>query len=488
MLDAAFSLHKAPRMSDAVRDLYSQRRYPALSHPETHPGTLGAAARCYGIVSPALADASRVLEIGCASGHNLLPLAERFPDSTFVGIDFSDSAIRQAQRAAKAAGLENITFEHADLKDWKAPDEPFDFIIAHGMLSWISDEGKAALLDRIAGSLAPSGLASISYNTLPGWALRKEAAAMLPALGDLHPENKGLDSLLATLEATAAASDTAYSQQLAAIYRDMRRKGPDILPFDDLAPLCDPLHFGQVLAWAGQRNLRYLGESAMSDNLPPNLSPDSLERLKPLEKNPVLLQQTVDLISGRAHRVSLFGHASTVLDKATTTSVVLHFEVRLLVPKLPPEAVHGEIISLLHASMAAASPSTRPLTELMEECASRLGPRWDPETGAKVIASWIFQAARLGWVELRTDEVRIGPLPGKPALSALNLYFARQKLGIVDAFHRTCHFPEKHREVVAALDGSRTLDELEAFARAEAPDLDFRPWIAHLAGRGLFVL
>ncbi|GAA5484135.1 class I SAM-dependent methyltransferase [Haloferula sargassicola] len=474
-------------MPDAVRELYSQRRYPALSHPETHPGTLAATARCCGVITPPLVDSCRLLEIGCASGHNLLPLAERFPDSTFHGIDFSDSAIRAAEQAARAVGLENITFEHADLTDWQPPEEPFDFVIAHGMLSWIPDGAKAALLDLIPRCLAESGLASLSYNTLPGWALRHEAAAMLPALGALDPDHQGLDALLGTLESTAALGGSPYSQHLAEIYRDMRRKGPAILPFDDLAPQCDAFHFGRVLGWAGERKLRYLGETSLADNLPPNLPAEALARLKPLEKDPVLLQQALDLLSGRAHRTSLFCPAETSIDTTTTSSVTLHFEVRLLVSKLPPEAVHGEIIGLLHAALTAAAPDTRPLTGLMEECAARLGPRWDPATGSQAIAGWIWQAARLGWVELRTDAIAIPSTPAKPKLSPLNLHFARQRTGVVDAFHRTCHFPENHRSMVAALDGTRTLDELAALARHEAPDLDFHPWIRHLAGRGLFV-
>lgn len=480
-----FAVHPPP-MPDAVRELYSQHRYPALSHPETHPGVLAATARCAGVVSPALPESCRLLELGCASGHNLLPLAARFPESTFHGVDFSDSAIHAAQAAARAAGLENITFEHADLRDWAHDGEPFDYIIAQGLLSWVADDAKASLLDLVARHLAPSGIACIDYNTLPGWSLRKEAAEMVRALGALTPEGQGLDGLLKTLADTAALTDTPHSQQLATIFRDMRRKGPAVLPFDDLAPVCDPLHFTRVLTWTGQRKLRYLGESTLAGNLPPHLSPDVHKRLAPLSGDPVLFQQTLDLLSGRTHRTSLFCPAATEIDTRTTTSVVLHFEARQVVSKIPDKAVTGDIVGLLHASLNAAAPASRPVTRLMEECARRLGNRWDPAAGSKAVAAWLYQAARLGWVELRADAIDIPPIPGRPALSPLNLHFAKSGSGIVDAFHRTCHFPAKHQPVVAALDGTRPIDELEAFARATAPDLDFHPWLRHLAGRGLF--
>jgi SAM-dependent methyltransferase len=472
-------------MTDPVRELYSQRRYPALSHPEAHPGVMCASARCAGVVSPPLPESCRVLDIGCASGHHLLPLAERFPDSRFHGIDFSDTAIRTARQAAEAAGLKNITFDHADLREWQPNEEGYDYVIAHGMLSWVPDPAKDALLELVSRSLAPEGVAYLSYNTLPGWALRQEAAAMvkaLPAAGD------DLDARLKLLAETAAMSESSHAQDLAAIFRDMRRKGAEILAFDELAPCCDPMHFSRVLHLAGEKKLRYLGEATLPGNLPPDLDPAALKNLESLQSDPVLFQQTLDLLSGRTHRNSLFCHADTPLDTHTTTSVVLHFAARLRITTLPEKAITGEVVGHFHAALAASTPAARPVADLMEDCARRLGPRWDPERAAKAISSWLYQAARLGWVELRADDVAAAThASARPRLSRLNLHFASRLEPLVDAFHQTCRFPESHRQVVAALDGIHSQEDLKGIARDLAPDLDFDPWLAHLATRGLFV-
>lgn len=474
-------------MSDPVRELYSEHRYPALSHAEAHPAVLCASARCAGVISPALPENCRLLEVGCASGHHLLPLAAAYPDSQFVGIDFSDTAIRTATRIAKETGLKNITFEHADLREWKPGDEKFDYVIAHGMLSWVPDPAKEALLDLVSRSLAPDGIACLSYNILPGWALRQEAAAMIQALPNLTPDGGNLDALLEKLAATATISPSAHARDLAEIFEDMRRKGPEILRFDELAPVNDPLHFSQVINWAGQKNLRYLSESALPENLPPKLAPETLTHLQSIAGDPILLQQTLDLLSGRTHRCSIFCLADCEIDLATTASVVLHFSARLLEPSLPREAITGEIVEIFHASLTATSPSARSVRAIMEECAARLGNRWDPARAAKAIAGWLYQAARLGWVELRADDTLIEPVPPeRPQLSALNLSFARAGLPIVDAFHQSCHFPAEHQVVVNALDGSRKRDALAAFAKQHAPDLHFEPWLVHLAARGLF--
>ncbi len=469
--------------SDPVRDLYSTHRYPALSHPETHPAVICAAARCAGLDSPAAPESCRLLEVGCASGHNLLPLAASYPDSQFTGIDFSDTAIRAARQAADAAGLKNVTFHHADLAEWDPGDAKYDYLIAHGMLSWIPDSAKAALLALISLGLAEKGVASLGYNTLPGWALRKEAAAMSKALAALTPDNGDLLDELASL---AGIGNSPYARHLTTIYRDMARKGPEVLPFDELAPICDPLHFGQVLAWAGQNQLRYLGESTLPENLPPGLPTETLTRLHPLDGDPTLYQQTLDLLSGRTHRTSLFCRAADPLDTRTTASVTLHFHARLIEHSLPPEVLPGERIETFHAALAAASPSSRPVPELMEHTAKRLDRQWDHDRSAKEIAGWLYRAARLGWVELRSDPVTIEPVPAsRPRLSPLNLHFARAGRPVVDALHKTCDFPAAHRQVLSALDGSRDHAELQALARETAPDLDFEPWLVHLAARGI---
>jgi cyclopropane fatty-acyl-phospholipid synthase-like methyltransferase len=115
---------------------------------------------------------ARILEIGCSSGHHILPIAAAFPDASFTAIDISTSAIQQARALADRTGIRNVRFHHADILSWRNEAEPFDYIIAHGFFSWVADEAKTALLRLCHDSLGENGVAMISYNTLPGWSLR----------------------------------------------------------------------------------------------------------------------------------------------------------------------------------------------------------------------------------------------------------------------------------------------------------------------------
>lgn len=471
-------------MPDAVSELYSERHYPALSHPDTHPAVLGVAAQCAGLRSPAPPNHCRLLELGCATGHNLLPLAVAYPNSQWVGIDSSEMAINQANQAAAELDLSNVEFHRVDLAHWDPEDRQFDYLIAYGVLSWVSDEVKASLLRLSSRCLSDNGLACISYNTLPGWALRSEAAAMARALTALTPDS---GSLLDELTSLAGIGASPYNRHLSSIYKDMQRKGPDVLPFDDLAPICHPFHFGQVVNWADQHGLRYLGESTLPGNLPPGIPPEALPRLHPLANDPVLFQQTLDLLSGRTHRASLFGLAHAPIATETHASVTMEFHARLLDSSLPPEVLPEPSVETFYAALVAAFPSTRFIPEVIEETAIRLGPDWSAQHSAIEISGWLYQAARFGWIELRTDAISIEPVsPTQPKLSKLNQYFAKSGLPIVDALHRTVDFPRNHRLVLATLDGSRTQPEIENLALEMAPDLHVEPWLAQLASRGLF--
>jgi len=474
-------------MNDPVRDLYSEQRYPALSHPVTDPARLAVSARLAGLQKLAMPQAARVVEFGCASGHNLLPLAARYPKSEFTGLDYSDTAIRNARRASYECGLENILFEAADLEHWR-PSHPCDYLIVHGVFSWVPDSVKSRVLDLCGQMLSDSGIVCISYNTLPGWSLKRDVVPLIRALA-ANPAAAGLGGSIEAVAASLgemAGSGTAHAVNLQAVCREIVRKGREVLPFDDFAPICDAVYFGQFAEWAGQRGLRYLGESNLRDNLPDGIDPRALESLAPLATDPLLLQQTLDLLSGRTHRVSLFCRQEAPIEDGTTTAVVLQFAIGPGDVELPSPAGENPLIATFRQVLADAGNSCTPAQELMIRTAERLGVGWEPTRHSRELAGWIFQAARLGGLELRADGVEIpSEVASRPSLSRLNRHFAENALPVVDARHVSCRFPAGHEKLLAAMDGSRSKEELAALARSGFPELDFPRWLHHLAGRGI---
>lgn len=470
-------------MPDLVHELYTARTYPALSHPGTHPSRLAVAAKVGGISGVAAPAACRVLELGCSSGHNLLPMAAAYPDGTFVGIDFSEGAITDACERVAAAGLTNIRFEVADLATWQTT-ETFDYIIAHGVFSWVPDPVKERVLELCASALAPSGVASIGYNVLPGWSLRRDVAPLVRALSN-HP-NAPLGTEPADVIrrlSRLAGKETPYAAGLTASLENMLRKGGEILSFDDFGPVCDPIYFGQFVAWAEARGLRYLGESDVAENLPDGVGQDALESLSELAGDPVMLQQTLDLLSGRTHRSSLICRQDAPREAGLSTALVLDFMVSADRGELPiaPTAA----AAALRAALLQAAPFPIDPRAFLKDLGS---PASTAAQDARDAAAWIFQLARLAHLTLRVDRpAYLSTVPDHPRLSPLNHQFALLGRPVVDAWHVSCHFPAEHVRLLAQMDGSRTLHDLAGLARREFPDLDFDRWVTHLARRGLLV-
>ncbi|MEI6178433.1 MAG: class I SAM-dependent methyltransferase [Verrucomicrobiota bacterium] len=491
-------------MSDPVHDLYQAHRYPALSHPTTDPAVTAVAARLAGLDVRDPSGAT-VLEIGCSSGHNLLPLAARWPEARFTGIDFSKPAIEEACETARLAGLTNVGFAGADLQTFDPGNGiSYDFIICHGMYSWVPWAVRQSLLDFCAARLSPQGTALISYNTLPGWSLRKSIADLTKLLlgnpgsgfGGQEPEQ-----ILAFL-ATAAGNQTSYNRHLTQVLHDIFGQGGHFLKFDDLSPVNEPCTFLDFIAHTGRSGLRYLGESRVAEDFPGSLAPEAEEMLKPLAGEPHLLQQTIDVLTNRTFRNSLLCRADLPVERRHNPAVALKFAVRC--PHVFEHGAQGaRLLShagnelaryenplevALFAALSMTNPETVPFHEVIVHMAGFLNEPFDFTRDLQPLAQVVMDAARRGLISLRSEPVRFDAAPpAMPDLGLLRLVAARKGQPIVDPYHMPCHLDdERKRQLAAAMDGSRTQHDLECLAKTIAPEFNLPAWLGHLAARGMF--
>lgn len=478
-------------MSDPVLDLYQSSVYQAMSHPSTDPAVSAVAARLAGLEVAAPADA-RFLEIGCAAGHNLLPLAARWPESHFVGIDFSTAAIQEARETAAQAGLHNVEFIETDLRAY-APGGgvAFDFIIAHGVYSWVPEDVRQALMDLCSARLSANGLALISYNTLPGWSLRKTLVDLTKRLATTGAAGGDPEEILAFL-ATAAGNHSPYARHLTSVLHAMFGKGAGPLRFDDFGPVNDPCAFLDFTGHAARCGLRYLGESQLADDLPASLALGSAEILKPLAKDPLALQQTIDVLTNRTFRRSLLCRADAPVEKRISAAGVLDFSVCC------PHAVvqitggvcllnrSGDELARFETPLAAAFFSNLSATQAVpvHEVVGLMPEGLDPH---RRLPQMVVDSARRGLVLLRDEPLRFDTaIPAFPNLGPLRLIAARRSQPLTDLYHTPCPLAESWRQIATAMDGSRPVEELAALAKTIDPKLDLTSWLGHLATRGMF--
>src|SRR5271169_6418311 len=146
---------------------YDEIPYPGSAFSRTHPDRLAVMAILFGM-APAPVARCRVLEIGCGDGGNLIPMAFGLPESSFTGVDLAESAIARGQELIGRLGLRNIQLRYLDLMDVDSGFPEFDYIIAHGVYSWVPPQVAEKILDICKSHLAEQGVAFVSYNTYPG--------------------------------------------------------------------------------------------------------------------------------------------------------------------------------------------------------------------------------------------------------------------------------------------------------------------------------
>lgn len=456
-------------MSDVIRSLYESRVYPAMSHPLSDPAVSSVAAWMGGLEVP-VASGARVLEIGCCSGHNLIPLAMRWPDARFTGVDLSVGSISRARELAAIAGVENIGFHAADLRNYRPDGDGFDFIIAHGFLSWVPDEVKSALFAFCGRHLSASGVCTISFNLEAGWKRRMPVIRKVRAI-----HQAGAADEWAALGILRAATP-AGSPELEVI-DDMLAKGPDILAFDDFGPVNDPWPLDRFVCAANDAGLQWLGESDPGKNIPRNIADERLDQMRRAAADPLAFQCAIDEESARTFRSGLLCRADAPL--AGGFSLARVFDLHGRAWDEGAAVSENPLDVEIFGALAALGPCDAPLSALRPSL---------PHVSPRDLAQRLHDGIMRGWLLARTEGVVFNDsLPEFPALDPFRLECVRRRLPVVDSWHRPCQFPGRQYEILELFDGSRSLEACAVSAARLVPGLDFHAWLRHLCRRGMFV-
>src|SRR5262249_27477506 len=201
-------------MSEVQPTSYDEVPYDSYPFAQTHPDRLATVATLLGL-RPAPVDRCRVLELGCASGGNLLPMAVTLPDSTFVGLDLSARQLADGQKVVDQLGLKNVTLLHRSILDVTPDFGRFDYLLCHGVSSWVPRDVQDKILAVCRDHLAPHGAAYVSYNTYPGWHMRGMIRDMMcyhaQQFADPHVRVRQARNLLDFLAKSVAGEQTPYS-------------------------------------------------------------------------------------------------------------------------------------------------------------------------------------------------------------------------------------------------------------------------------------
>lgn len=309
--------------NDVQQTIYSELGYKSMPFPYTTPATLEAYAALVGISAPNPKTA-RVLELGATYGGNIISQALFNPDATFVGIELSQEQVEKGNEVIANAGLTNVSLVQSDIASIGSEIGTFDYIIAHGVYSWVDDDVKDALLRLIDEHLAEDGIAYVSYNTYPGWHTMEEVRQLMMFSNRDKAQFNHKEKVLhgKTIGSIVGSQILKYdnlkernSKFLGAL-RSVMQKDEYYVGHDHLEPNNDPVYFYQFNDHLAGHNLAYLCDADLTLSMVRSFDADIADTLDKLAPNDhVGQEQYLDFMLDTTFRKSIIckaKHAESV--------------------------------------------------------------------------------------------------------------------------------------------------------------------------------
>ncbi len=298
-------LRSAPNASEYS---YDQVLYPNDPFPQTHPDRIATIATLFGMDAAPVTNC-RVLELGHGRGANIIGMASSLPNSTFVGVELSKRQNDEALQHAQAAGLKNVELKNMSIADVDDSFGEFDYIVAHGVFSWVPPEIQHKIFEVCGKRLKPNGVAYISYNTYPGWHMR----GMIRDMMNIHASPfkdpiqriQQARALLDFLAKQSKQETTPYGMFLKQELELLSKQADGYLFHEHLEDNNIPMYFADFVKMFLPKGLRYLGEADFCVMLPSQFSPEAQQTLRNIAPEQVQLEQYMDFLRNRMFRQSL---------------------------------------------------------------------------------------------------------------------------------------------------------------------------------------
>ncbi|MEA3208191.1 MAG: hypothetical protein QOE70_1248 [Chthoniobacter sp.] len=458
-----------------LRAAYEEVYYPSNPRAASAPDRLAAVAAMFGLTAPDPATA-RVLELGCSDGGNIVPLALVTPRAQFLGVDFARPAVARGEQGIRDLKLSNVELRALDVRDFPADAGTFDYIIVHGVFSWVPAEIRAAILALVGRHLAADGVAYVDYNAQPGSQLRflfREAMRFhVQRFTEPQQRIDQARSLIKLIVESAPANSLYRAAAEAVLDRILRTRDSTIF-HEDLSEFNEPLYFRDFIAAAAAHDLQFLAEADVSEMNDAFLPPPARERLAGL-RNLVDKEQYLDILRDRGFRQTLLCRSGRRIQRAldgSTLEALWFSSDAEATPAGPADAIcfrtnHGSVttvnplVKTVLEILRQAHPGRRTVPELREETRRRRGESAvSLEAGIPAI---LLHTVMSGLVELHSRPAACATeVSERPLASPLARYQLARGEILSNLIHRTIEKPsESGRQILPVLDGTRTIPEI----------------------------
>lgn len=316
--------------NDGLEHCYDEVPYPGHAHPQSDPLHLYTLATLFGL-KPSRVENASILELGCSEGENLIPMAFHFPKAQCTGIDISGKEIARGNKKIHELKLKNITLKHQSIFDFNSKDK-FDYIICHGVYSWVTDEIRNKILQICHDNLQENGIAYVSYNIYPGWNMVKNVRDLML----WHTKNTK-KPLIKTTQSRAILkyyseglkdTKTSYAEILKNENELLENRDDAYLFHEHLSLYNEPVYFYQFIEQVTKHNLSYLCNSILENEHVNILAAPFAEDLKKVE-DVVERCQKIDFIYNQRFRWSLLCHNTQKINRNIVVNDVEQYDIQL---------------------------------------------------------------------------------------------------------------------------------------------------------------
>jgi methyltransferase-like protein/2-polyprenyl-3-methyl-5-hydroxy-6-metoxy-1,4-benzoquinol methylase len=477
---------------------YDEVPYESYPYVQTHPQHLHTIGKVFGLKSPDFKKA-RVLELGCASGGNIIPLAFEYPKGEFVGIDLSEIQIEEGKKHIANLGLKNIELHALSILDLDERFGKFDYIICHGVFSWVPQNVQDKILSVCKELLTPKGVALISYNTLPGWNTVKSMRDMMLYHANFFKEPaEKVGQARALLQFVSESMDekNPYSMVIKNELELLKDKKDNYLMHDHMEENNYQLYFHEFMQKASENGLQYLSDTTLSTMFSGNLSPKAVEALQTVD-DIVRQEQYMDFITNRRFRSTILCHQNIKLNRQLNTTLIEDFYIRSFLR--PAKEVHlslnanenvefvnpfNQVQLVTHNALATAvfvilfEQNSTPIrvSDLIDQVKDRLKTD-DADAIKKTILEFGTRLVLAGSINLYSDPGNYTvKLSDKPKASELARYQVKHFPWVTNKRHEPLNLTDIQRVVLPLLDGKHDLESLtdEVLKLVENGTLQYR--------------
>lgn len=472
----------ATETDETLKARYNEVPYETHVFVHTHPDHLAMVAQIFGVETTPVTKA-RVLELGCGNGNNIIPMACTLPESQFIGVDFAEQAVNRGKKIVDRLGLKNLELKATSILDLKKDLGRFDYIIAHGVYSWVSDDVKDRMLGVCNDLLSDNGVAYISYNCYPGWHFRDISRHLMLFHSAKFPDPRlnihQAKAIMQFMGSLPLSETGVYRAVLQQEQQHIQQFPDSYLYHDYLEKYNDPCYFYQFMERAAAHDLQYLSDAELSKVIPQEFPEEVQKTLGKLSSDVLELEQYMDFLRCRPFRRTILCRKNLSIKREFDAANIKKFYISSsLVPnndgnkEIPFRHGNGGALVCADPALKAAVqhlssiwPNSVSFSQLLEIAKPHFQGLISNEKTLEAqqdrIASAILRCALAEIVELRTYQPPIAKGLGlMPKASAIARVQAAEQDLVTNLLHQCIHVTPFTKELIQLLDGQKDFEAI----------------------------